>query len=742
VSATSIEQRSPARDTSLDDRVRTASRLPARPRLLIVGLLLVAAGLGVLELRWLALGTGLWFAGLVMVTAGCWGPASRTATNTSAEPATTRLARWELAVVGAMLGVGLLLRVWAPEQYPGGIHVDEAAMGLVAVDVLEGHGPYPFGFAFIGDPAPFMYAEALMMSVFGVSVGSARLLAGLAGTAGLFALWLLARPLFGATVALLATALLTVTAAHLHFSRMALNIIEIPLFGVLAAALAWRGFQRRRPAWHLLAGMALGFSQYANFGARAFVLSTGALYGVMLIRQPRAWRTTIASGLLALFGMVLVLGPQLAYVRDDPQSLVDRLKYRSVFRRWDQAVEIHGTDDTTGVLAGQVALNLSAFVANADRGPFYAFAQQPLLAPPLAVLFLAGLLIALLRCRDPRYVSLLLICAGVLTAGVLSAGAPQFHRLLPMVPIACLLAAIAGIELFRALSGPFVKRAPSAVACAAVALPSVLVLWVAADGLLTVFAQPPSAVPWQPQTAWAHWTGEQAQRHTVLLAGNPDVFSWDERIRLQAGGGKVLDVANPSVDLPAALAEGEPFVVALNPKLDDWLPLLHYHLPGVTFEPVPGPQGRPLLLAAMVPASIHPSAEPHGLRGLLSIDDGPANLPRDDAALAFRESSRLSDRRPFHASWSGLLVIERNGAHRLEVYTDGGCELILDGRTVLEAKAAPNPRSVRADQPLTPGPHTLEVHYSYLRGPGTFELRWQPPGGERTIIPPAALRPS
>ena len=39
----------------------------------------------------------------------------------------------------------------------------------------------------------------------------------------------------------------------------------------------------------------------------------------------------------------------------------------------------------------------------------------------------------------------------------------------------------------------------------------------------TVFAQPPSAVPWQPQTAWARWVGEQARGQTVLMAGNPDV---------------------------------------------------------------------------------------------------------------------------------------------------------------------------------------------------------------------------
>src|SRR4051794_33212956 len=81
----------------------------------------------------------------------------------------------------------------------------------------------------------------------------------------------------------------------------------------------------------------------------------------------------------------------------------------------------------------------------------------------------------------------------------------------------------------------------------------------------------------------------------------------------RASGGRVSDVVNPRVDLPAALAGGEPFVLALNPKLDDWLPLLRYQLPNVSFEPVSDARGRLLLLAASIPASIPSAAERHGL---------------------------------------------------------------------------------------------------------------------------------
>src|SRR5205823_3643200 len=118
VSAPAIERHALAPGQSLGDEPRVAGRWPVHPRLLIVGLLLVAAGLGVLELRWLALGSGLWLSGLVLVAAGTWGPAADTGPPTASQRASGSVARWELATVGAILGVGLLLRVWAPEQYP------------------------------------------------------------------------------------------------------------------------------------------------------------------------------------------------------------------------------------------------------------------------------------------------------------------------------------------------------------------------------------------------------------------------------------------------------------------------------------------------------------------------------------------------------------------------------------------------------------------------------------------------
>ena len=711
-----------------------------RPRLILTGLLAEAGAIVLLEGPSITLGAALWVLSLGLVAGACWGGRAMGAIQDAV------VSRGEAVALGALLVAGLTLRLWAPQAFPNGIHGDEAALGLIAVDVLEGRGPHPFGVAFIRDPAPFMYAEAAFMAILGVGIGAPRAMAGAAGALTLVALWLLARPLFGVRVALVAAGLLAVSAAHLHFSRLAINVVEIPLFGLLALGLTWRGIREGRPFWHLLAGMALGFAQYAAFGSRVYAFILAGTYLLLALAHPRSWRAVAGGALLALLGTAVVLAPLLVHLRREPQLLWGHLETRSVFRRWDQATEIHGTADWLGVMLGQARINLLAFVNVPDRGPFYGFAAEPLLNAPIAVLFLLGLLLALARLRDPRFASLLLACAGVLAGGILSAGAPQFHRLLPMLPIACLLAALAADRLVSWVEERWASddvRRTALLQGASSVLLGALVAWTALDGLAALFVRHPAAHAWQPQTAWARWAAEQGPGRTVLLAGAPDVYAWDERVRFLARGAPPRDALNPSADLPAILADDQPFVFALSPRLDDWLPLIQHLLPDARMESVPGPRGEPLLLAFHVPPGPRPTTGAAGLRGEVTVEerDQTMVLRRQDATLAFREARALGDGRPYHARWIGDLVIQTAGEYRLELFTDGAVELLLDGHTAIDAQTSPDPRSVRSDLHLTPGPHSLEVGYAYVRGPGILELRWRPPGGRRAVIPPSALRP-
>ena len=87
-------------------------------------------------------------------------------------------------------------------------------------------------------------------------------------------------------------------------------------------------------------------------------------------------------------------------------------------------------------------------------------------------------------------------------------------------------------------------------------------------------------------------------------------------------------------------------------------------------------------------------------------------------------------------------IAPTNGSYQLELVTDGEAALRLDGRTILTADANPGRLGARVvGINLTAGAHSIELAYRYERGTGTIELVWKPPAGERSVVPPSALRP-
>ena len=125
----------------------------------------------------------------------------------------------ETAIVSAIILIGAVLRLYNLEGIPSGIHGDETGEALVAVSILEGKGPNPFGTAFFGDRALSFYIEAPFLAIFGRTVTAMRLYSALAGVATLPAFYILMRRLFGIQPALISLALLAGCAAHINFSR-------------------------------------------------------------------------------------------------------------------------------------------------------------------------------------------------------------------------------------------------------------------------------------------------------------------------------------------------------------------------------------------------------------------------------------------------------------------------------------------------------------------------------------------
>lgn len=227
------------------------------------------------------------------------------------------------AAFALVVVLALALRVWQLGDVPAGLYCDEAgnaynahALGTAGID--ENGRPWPlyvwsFGTAY-KNPV-YIYSAILPIKLLGLSELSARLPAALFGTATVAGLFLLGRAAFGPWVGLWAALLLAVVPWHLHFSRIAFELIAFPCLFVFACHALLRFTQGRRtlPAALALSAACIYAYAPAAFFVPAFLLGFGLLYLRLLLRQ---WR----QFLLALVLMAAVLAPAAVFFTSQPST--------------------------------------------------------------------------------------------------------------------------------------------------------------------------------------------------------------------------------------------------------------------------------------------------------------------------------------------------------------------------------------------------------------------------------------
>jgi 4-amino-4-deoxy-L-arabinose transferase-like glycosyltransferase len=220
--------------------------------------------------------------------------------------------RTQRVALAAIVLLAAVLRIYALGDVPAGLYCDEAgngynayALGTAGIDENGKHWPlyvWSFGTAY-KNPA-FIYAAILPVKLLGLSAFSIRLTAALFGIGTVAAMFLLGRALFGPWVGLWAALFLALCPWHLHFSRIAFELIAFPFLFVTGCVFLVRFTQGRRTLPAALACFAACVYAYAPAAlfVPLFLFGFGVLYVVDLLRH---WRQL----LLALLVAAAVLAP-------------------------------------------------------------------------------------------------------------------------------------------------------------------------------------------------------------------------------------------------------------------------------------------------------------------------------------------------------------------------------------------------------------------------------------------------
>jgi hypothetical protein len=368
--------------------------------------------------------------------------------------------RWPWWVgLGVVLVVAFGLRLWGVRQgLPFAYNTDENAHFVPNAIGLFGHGWDPHYFV---NPPAYTYLLHVVFDVwFGgrkgvydaytVNPGEvfvvARLTAAAVGTAAVWLLYLAGAKLFGRAVGLLAAALLAVSFLAVFYSHLALN--DVPTLAPIALSL-WgtAGVLRDgRLRWYLLAGAGVGFACATKYTGGVVLVPLLGAAGIAL--ASRAERNAAARGLV-LAGVVAIV----AFLIANPYALLDFASFRDGLHHQADA-----SDDALGKLGLTTTSGHLYYLWTFTWGLGWA----PLVAAVIGI----GLLAV-----DDRRALIVLGPAPILYVLFMGAQARFFGRwLLPVFPIACLLAGYAIVRLAQLAGRRLPVLAPALAALGAVLL--------------------------------------------------------------------------------------------------------------------------------------------------------------------------------------------------------------------------------------------------------------------------------
>ena len=354
-----------------------------------------------------------------------------------------------------VIGIAAGLRLWRIDSIPPGFHFDESFEGLEAWRILTDPAYRPiFLTGNFGVPPLNAYANALTFGLFGFLGDEAgptamRTTAAVFGILGVVSVYLLAIefrrldawPVSSLSPAfpLLAAAMLAVMRWHIHFSRMGIEPIIVPLIWSASTWLLLRGWRTGGKGWFIACGIVLAAGMYTYQAAWFVPLLMIPVAGVLVLdrrtknkdRVAEAstnaaspdLRSSIFNLILTAATATLLILPLLWFFAQNLDLLLLRPTQLVIVGETGSPADnsIWQSIWATGKMFGP-------FGSPGDLDPRRNLPGEPALNLWLAIPFYLGLGLALWRVRRPAFSIPIIGLIGMLLPGVFSEYAPHFHR--------------------------------------------------------------------------------------------------------------------------------------------------------------------------------------------------------------------------------------------------------------------------------------------------------------------------
>jgi 4-amino-4-deoxy-L-arabinose transferase-like glycosyltransferase len=354
----------------------------------------------------------------------------------------------ELLIVTALLLVGAFLRTYILTQHPYPWSGDEASVGIEGSRILKGEVTDFFAAGWSGQPNWSFVPTALAEIILGKTILAIRVVSVAEGTLAILFLYLLARELFGRTIAALAAGFLVAFPVHIQFSRIGVNNIIDSLTICLVLWLVIRAIRKGRPSDYLWAGIAGGLAFYTYVGSRLVLALAIFVLAYTAIRQRGYLRSHLSHLGIFLAGVVVAIAPQGYYFIRHPDIFMTRIGQESIFlNHWLVNQSQQSGQSIPAILWKQFTDTALVYISQPAVGNFFN-SPMPYLTIIGSIFFLFGMGYAFTKLLETRMMILLVwFWSVVIVGGVLTLSPPANTRLVMTTPAVALFLAL-GIYKF------------------------------------------------------------------------------------------------------------------------------------------------------------------------------------------------------------------------------------------------------------------------------------------------------
>ena len=331
---------------------------------------------------------------------------------------------------------------------PPGIHGDASRLGLYALDFIH-DDLLPFYVYHQFGPHPLIiYIQALVFSALGFTRAALRGITIVGGSLAapaiyLAAFWLFKRQgtVFARRTGAIAGLGLALSTFFASFSRYGIEGALLPVVELMAIAFLWRGLRKGHWTDFVLAGLAVGLSQYIYIVARFFpvALAVASAGAVLANRQLLArWKglvmaTAVAAAVALPQWILFISHPYTFYARTQQST------GRFVFE----------LPNPLALIASKLVNQLLMFAWHWDNG-YNPLSYKSLLTSILVVALVTGVAYTIRKRRDMYVFAFLMMLTMLLPDLLAFEGVnPSATRLAPALPFIFLMAGSGGAILWE-----------------------------------------------------------------------------------------------------------------------------------------------------------------------------------------------------------------------------------------------------------------------------------------------------